>query len=159
MADSKSVLVTGATGHQGGAVAGELLSRGFRVRAMTRKPQGENARALSRLGAEIVAADLDDEASLEKALAGMWGAFAIQNTWEAGVEGEEAQGKRFAKAAKKAGIEHFVYTSVASAHRRTGIPHFENKWRIEETVRGLGFPTHVILRPVFFMENWVSPWF
>ena len=159
MADAKTILVTGATGHQGGAVAGELLARGHRVRTMTRKPQGEAARALAGRGAEVVAGDLNDEASIEKALAGAWGAFAVQNTWEAGVEGEEEQGKRFAKAARKAGVQHYVYTSVASADRKTGIPHFENKYRVEETVRGLHFPFHVILRPVFFMENWLSPWF
>ena len=159
MADPKSILVSGATGNQGGAVARELLARGHRVRAMTRKPESENTRKLAALGAEVVAGDLDDEASLARALAGMWGAFAVQNTWEAGVEEEEAQGKRFAKAARQAGVQHFVYSSVASAHRKTGIPHFENKWRIEETIRGLGFPTHVVLRPVFFMENFLSPWF
>jgi uncharacterized protein YbjT (DUF2867 family) len=159
MADSKTILVAGATGNQGGAVARELLARRHRVRAMTRKPQGDAARALAGLGAEVVAADLNDEASVKKALAGMWGAFAVQNTWEAGVEGEEIQGKRFAKAAREAGVQHYVYTSVGSADRKTGIPHFENKFRIEETVRGLGFPTHVILRPVFFMENLLSPWF
>ena len=159
MADSKTILVTGATGHQGGAVARELIASGHKVRAMTRKPEGEAGRALSRLGAEVVAGDLNDEGSIAKALAGAWGTFAVQNTWEAGVEGEEEQGKRFAKAAKKAGVTHYVYTSVASADRKTGIPHFDNKFRVEETVRGLGFPSHVILRPVFFMENWISPWF
>jgi len=61
--------------------------------------------------------------------------------------------------ARKAGIQHFVYTSVASAQRQTGIPHFENKWRVEERVRALKFPSYTILRPVFFMENWISPWF
>ena len=159
MADAKTILVTGATGHQGGAVARELLARGYRVRAMTRKPQAEAARALAGRGAQVVAGDLNDEASIEKALAGAWGAFAVQNTWEAGVEGEEEQGKRFANAARKAGVQHFVYTSVGSADRKTGIPHFENKYRVEETVRSLQFPSHVILRPVFFMENLVSPWF
>jgi len=159
MADPKSILVTGATGKQGGAVARELLARGHRVRAMTRKPQSDNARKLATLGAEVVRADLDDAASVAKTLDGMWGAFAVQNTWEAGVEKEEEQGKRFAKAARQANVQHFVYSSVGSAHRKTGIPHFENKWRIEETVRSLGFPTHVVLRPVFFMENLLSPWF
>ena len=85
--------------------------------------------------------------------------FAVQNTWEAGVEAEEAQGKRIAEIARKNGVQHYVYTSVASAHRKTGIPHFDNKWRIEETVRGLAFPSHVIIRPAFFMENFLSPWF
>jgi uncharacterized protein YbjT (DUF2867 family) len=156
MADSRVILVTGATGHQGGAVARELLARGHRVRAMTRKPEGDAARGLASQGAEVVAGNLDDEASIHEALSGAWGAFAVQNAWEAGVEGEETQGKRFAKAAKEAGIQHFVYTSVASADRGTGIAHFENKFRIEETIRELDFPAHVILRPVFFMENWQS---
>jgi uncharacterized protein YbjT (DUF2867 family) len=153
------VLVTGATGQQGGAVARQLLSRGHKVRALTRKPQGEAAKALAGLGAEVVPGDLDEVGSLEKALAGAWGVFSVQNTWEAGVEAEERQGKRLAELARQAGVSHFVYTSVGSAHRRTGIPHFDNKARIEETVRGLGFPSYTILRPVFFMENWTSPSF
>jgi uncharacterized protein YbjT (DUF2867 family) len=159
MADSKTVLVSGATGQQGGAVARELLEHGYRVRAMTRKPQGSQAQSLASLGAELVQGDLDDEASISKALAGAWGAFAVQNTWEAGVEKEEIQGKRFAKAARAAGVQHFVYSSVGSAHRKTGIPHFDNKWRVEETIRSLGFPSHVVIRPAFFMENLLSPWF
>jgi uncharacterized protein YbjT (DUF2867 family) len=126
---------------------------------MTRKPAGPEARALAALGAEIVQADLDQPASLDKALAGVWGVFAVQNTWEAGVEREELQGKRFAEMAKNEGVQHFVYSSVGSAHRKTGIPHFDNKARVEEKVRALGFPSYVILRPVFFMENWISPWF
>jgi uncharacterized protein YbjT (DUF2867 family) len=81
----------------------------------------------------------------------------VQNSLEAGVEREEAQGKRLATLARESGVEHFVYTSVGSAHKRTGIPHFDNKWRIEDTVRGLRFPSHVILRPVFFMENLLAP--
>lgn len=159
MADNHSILVTGATGHQGGAVARQLLSHGFKVRAMTRKPESENARALAKKGAEIVKGNLDDPRSLENALNGSWGTFAVQNTWEAGVEKEEEQGKRFAEIAKKAGVKHFVYSSVASAQRHTGIPHFENKFRVEETVRKQGFPSYTILRPVFFMENWLLPSF
>lgn len=154
MADQRVVLVTGATGKQGGAVIRELAGKGFALRAMTRKPQGEQARAVAALpGVEVVEADLDDAESLRRALKGAWGVFAVQNTWEAGVEGEEAQGKRIAEFAREAGVQHYVYTSVGSAHRSTGIPHFENKWRIEETVRALNFPSHVIIRPVFFMEN------
>ena len=83
----------------------------------------------------------------------------VQNTLEAGVLREEEQGKRIAKLAREKGVQHFVYSSVGSAHRKTGIPHFDNKARVEDTVRSLRFPSHVILRPVFFMENLVSPWF
>ena len=107
----------------------------------------------------MVTGDLDDAASLERALAGAWGVFAVQNTWEAGVEKEEEQGKRLAKIARDKGVQHFVYSSVGSAHKQTGIPHFENKFRVEQTVKQLGFPSHVILRPVFFMENLPTPWF
>jgi len=124
---------------------------------MTRKPDSERAATLARQGIDIVKGDLDDEASLRRALAGAWGVFGVQNAGEAGPEREEAQGKRLATLAREAGVEHFVYTSVGSAHKQTGVPHFDNKWRIEETVRGLRFPSHVIVRPVFFMENLVAP--
>jgi uncharacterized protein YbjT (DUF2867 family) len=153
------IVVTGATGHQGGATARELLAKGHSVRAVTRKPDGPAARELERLGAQVVAGDLDDAASLERALSGAWGVYAVQNTWEAGVEREEVQGKRIAEIARNLGVHHYVYASVASAHRNTGIPHFENKWRIEEKVRSLAFPSHTVVRPVFFMENLLSPGF
>ncbi|MDQ3698769.1 MAG: NmrA/HSCARG family protein [Gemmatimonadota bacterium] len=159
MAEKELVLVSGATGNQGGSIARELLDAGWRVRGMTRKPDGEAARALAAQGAEVVQADLDDEASLRRAMRGAWGAVAVQNTWEAGVAGEEEQGKRFARVAKEAGIQHLLYQSVGSAHRNTGIPHFENKWRIEQTIRELDIPSWTVLRPVFFMENLLSPWF
>jgi len=154
-----AVLVTGATGQQGGATARELLADGYAVHAMTRHPEGEAAAALAAAGATIVRGDLDDEASLRAALDGKWGVFALQNTWEAGVEREEEQGKRMARLAREAGVQHYVYASVGSAHRATGIPHFDNKDRVEGVVRDLGFPSWVILRPVFFMENLASPWF
>lgn len=92
MADARIVLITGATGKQGGAVARHLAGKGFTIRAMTRKPGSDAARALTAAGATVVAGDLDDPASLETALTGAWGVFAVQNTWEAGVQGEEAQG-------------------------------------------------------------------
>ncbi|MGE3618023.1 MAG: NmrA/HSCARG family protein [Gemmatimonadales bacterium] len=153
------ILVTGATGQQGGATARELLAAGHQVRAMTRHPASAAARALAAHGAEVVQGDLNDQASLAQALTGAWGVFAVQNTWEAGVEQEEIQGKRIVTAAREAGVHHFVYASVGSAHRATGIPHFDNKARVEATVRSLGFPSYTILRPVFFMENLTSPWF
>ena len=160
MASNKTVLITGATGKQGGSVARALLTRGgFQVRALTRKPESPAARALARRGATIVPGDLDDEVSLRAAMDDVWGVYAMQNTWEAGVEREEAQGHRQARVAREVGVQHYVYSSVGSADRDTGIPHFENKRRIEDTVRRAEFPSHVILRPVFFMENLISPWF
>jgi len=153
------IVVTGATGQQGGATARELLAAGHRVRAVTRKPDGDAAKALAKLGAEVVRGDLDDAASIKQAFAGAWGLYAVQNTWEAGVQKEEEQGLRVAEVARPAGIQHFVYASVASAHRKTGIPHFDNKARVEAKIRALTFPSYAIVRPVFFMENWLSPWF
>jgi uncharacterized protein YbjT (DUF2867 family) len=156
---NRTILVTGATGKQGGALIHELAGKDFALRALTRHPDGDAAGALRAKGVDVVQGDLDDAGSLTRALRGAWGVFSVQNTWEAGVEGEEEQGKRLATLAKQAGVQHFVYTSVGSADRHTGIPHFENKARIEETVRALHFPSYVICRPVFFMENLTSPWF
>jgi len=153
----RTILITGVTGNQGGAVAQALQGTGFHLRGLTRTSDSQRAAALARNGIDIVKGDLDDEATLRRALVGAWGVFSVQNAGEAGVEREEAQGKRLATLAREAGVEHFVYTSVGSAHKRTRIPHFDNKWRIEETVRGLRFPSHVILRPVFFMENLLAP--
>jgi uncharacterized protein YbjT (DUF2867 family) len=157
MASDRTILITGVTGNQGGAVVRALRGAEFNLRGLTRNPDSERAAALARRGVEVVAGDLDNESTLRGALAGVWGVFSVQNSLEAGVEREEAQGKRLATLAREAGVEHFVYTSVGSANKRTGVPHFENKWRIEETVRGLRFPSHVILRPVFFMENLLAP--
>ena len=159
MSTNKTILVTGATGKQGGALIDALAGKGFRLLAMTRHPDGDAAQKLRASSVDVVAGDLDDAASLGRAVAGVWGVFAVQNTWEAGVEREEAQGKRLAHVAKDAGVQHYVYASVGSADRHTGIPHFDNKARVEETVRSLNFPSYAIYRPVFFMENLTSPWF
>ncbi len=156
---AKVIAISGATGQQGGATARELAGKGFTIRALTRTPDSDAAKALKAQGAEVVQVELDDEASIRAALQGAWGAYAVQNTWTAGVEGEEAQGHRFAKIAREGGVQHYVYASVASADRNTGIPHFDNKFRVENTVRGLNFPSYAIVRPVFFFSNLPSPWF
>jgi uncharacterized protein YbjT (DUF2867 family) len=159
MTGQRTILITGATGKQGGSIVRAMLGKGFRLRALTRNPDSEAAHAVAALGVEMVKGDLDHPHLVEQALAGAWGAFAVQNTWEHGVEREEEQGVRFARLAHHAGVHHFVYSSVGSAHRDTGIPHFENKSRVERVVRALKFPSHVILRPVFFMENLLTPSF
>ena len=148
-----AVLVTGATGRQGGAATEHLLRAGFPVRALVRDPQKRRARDLAEKGAELVRGDLDDPASLESALGGVYGVFSVQNFFQAGYEGEIRQGALLADVAKAAGVSHFVYSTVGSAHRETGISHFESKRRVEEHVRALGIP-YTILRPVFFMHNW-----
>jgi uncharacterized protein YbjT (DUF2867 family) len=148
------ILVCGATGKQGGAVVRSLLDSGFRVRALTRNPQKPEAQALADQGAEVVQGDMEDRSSLDQVLTeGTYGVFSVQNFWETGYDGEVRQGNTVADAAKAAGVEHLVYSSVGSAHRQTGIPHFESKWEIEEHVRRIGLP-YTILRPVFFMQNW-----
>jgi uncharacterized protein YbjT (DUF2867 family) len=157
MTKDKTILITGITGHQGGAVARALKGGGFRLRGLTRNPTSERAAALARDGIEIVKGDLNDEAALRGVLAGAWGVFGVQSPLEGGAEREEIQGRRLAMLAREAGVEHYVYTSVGSAHKQTGVPHFDSKWRIEEAVRALRFPSHVILRPVFFMENLLAP--
>lgn len=149
----RSILVSGATGKQGGAVAHNLLERGFRVRALTRDPEKPAARALAERGAEVVKGDLKDRSSLDRALESAYGVFSVQQFFEAGYDGEVRQGKALADAAKEAGVEHFVYSSVDIAHLKTGIPHFESKWEIEEHVRGISLP-YTILRPAGFMQNW-----
>src|SRR5882724_4193718 len=157
MTNDRTILITGVTGKQGGAVTQALQGTGFHLRGLTRNPNSERAAALAAHGIDVVKGDLDDEATLRRALAGAWGVFGVQNAGEASVEREEAQGKRLATLAREGGVEHFVYTSVGSADRQTGVPHFDNKGRIEETVRRLRFHSHVILRPVFFMENLLAP--
>src|SRR5688572_9640599 len=158
MTNERTILITGMTGNQGGAVAQALQGSGFHLRGLTRKPESERAAAMARRGVDVVKGDLDDETTLRRAMAGAWGVFGVQNTWEAGVEREEAQDTRLATLAREADVEHYNYTSVGSANKQTGVPHFDNKWRIEETVRGLRFPSHVIRRPVFFMENLLAPY-
>jgi uncharacterized protein YbjT (DUF2867 family) len=147
------ILVSGATGQQGGAVARSLLGRGIGVRALTRDPEKPEAKELVDLGAEVASGDLEDRSSIERVLDGVHGVFSVQQSWETGVEGEIRQGVLLADAAKAAGVDHYVYSSVGSAHRETGIPHFESKWEVEEHVRGSGVP-YTVLRPVFFMQNW-----
>ena len=146
-------LVTGATGRQGGAVARHLLERGHRVRALTRDPKKPAARALAEMGAEVVGGDLDHRPSVERALEGVYGVFSVQNFWEAGYEREISQGMTLADAAKAEGVEHFVYSSVGSSYRETGIPAFDGKWEIEEHIRRIELP-HTILRPTSLMEDW-----
>jgi uncharacterized protein YbjT (DUF2867 family) len=147
------VLVTGATGNQGGAIAHQLLKRGkFKVRAMVRDQNKPTAQALQLAGAELVQADFNDRTSLDRALQGVYGVFSMQDFKE-GAEVEIRYGKAIADAASSAGIEHFVYSSVGSAERNTGIPHFDSKFQVEEYVRSIKLP-YTILRPVFFFYNY-----
>ncbi|KJH69940.1 NmrA/HSCARG family protein [Aliterella atlantica] len=149
---NQTILVTGATGNQGGAIARHLLQHGFTVRALVRDPNKPAAQALKQAGAELVEGDFKSRPSLDNALQGAWGVFSVQ-TFQDGLDAEIRDGKAIADAAKTAGIDHFVYSSVGSAERNTRVPHFDSKFQIEEYIRAIGLP-YTILRPVFFFYNY-----
>jgi uncharacterized protein YbjT (DUF2867 family) len=126
----RPILVTGATGKQGGAVLRHLRTQGFAVRALTRDVHSPAARTLAATGVALIQGDFADRASLARALDGAYGAYAVQTPYQrGGVAGELRQGIAFADAAKAAGIQHLVYSSLGSANRQTGIPHFESKYQ------------------------------
>lgn len=156
MPKSLTVLVTGATGKQGGAVAHALLKKGHKVRAFTRKPDSSGALELKKLGAELAVGSFDDKDSLARAMKGVDAAFIMSTPFESGgIEAETKQGIAAVDAAKAAGIQHLVYTSVGGADQKTGIPHFESKFRVEEHLRKSGVP-YTIIAPVWFAENFLG---
>ena len=149
----KIILITGATGRQGGGVIRHMLPKGWKLRALTRNPRSAAALDLARLGVEVLPGDLEDPASLERPVHGAYGVYGVQDFWAVGARREVQQGKNLADAAKKAGVAHFVYSSVGGAERKSGIDHWESKWEIEQHIRKLGLPATVI-RPVAFMEDY-----
>jgi uncharacterized protein YbjT (DUF2867 family) len=154
------IVVTGATGNQGGAAALRLLADGWGVRALTRDPASAAAQRLAATGAEIVAGDLDDRPSLNAALAGAHGVFSVQQgalgPAPVRFDDEVRRGRNVADASVAAGVAHLVYASVAGAERSGAVRAFAAKWAIEEYLRGIGAPV-TILRPVSFMENYADP--
>jgi uncharacterized protein YbjT (DUF2867 family) len=164
------VLVTGATGKQGGAVARALLAAGTPVRALVRDPQTEPAKALTTLGADLVVADLNDPASLEVAATGVRGVFSIQiaDLDNLASDAEVVRGRNLVAAARATGVRQFVHTSVSGAgeyHRsapgwtegRWPQTHYwESKAAIDEAVRAAGFETWTVLKPSTFMENLIG---
>ncbi|MEU9078606.1 NmrA/HSCARG family protein [Kitasatospora sp. NPDC004745] len=152
MAVEETILVLGGTGRQGGAVARELLRRGRTVHALVRDPEKAQARALAEAGAVLVRGDLDDGESLFEAMRGVHGVFSVQTfRGPGGCEAEVRQGRAVADAAVRAGVRHFVYSSVGGADRDTRVPHFESKLEVEQYLRTLDLPT-TVLRPVMFHD-------
>ena len=147
----KTILVAGATGRQGGAAIRHLLPNGWKLRALTRNPNGYAAKQLSGQGVEVVQGDLEDPGSLERAAHGVYGIVSVQDYWVTGFRREVQQGKNLADIAKKTSVAHFVYSSVGGAERNTGITPWETKWEIEKHIRKLGLPA-TIFRPTGFME-------
>src|SRR5258705_9756804 len=150
MAQELTVVVTGSTGKQGGAVARGLLERGHKVRAVTRDLNSIQAKSLANAGATLVAASLEDTAAIMKALEGATSLFAM-TVPSVGTDAETRQGIAAAAAAKAAGV-HLVFTSVGNANRQTGIPHFDSKYEVEKHIAKIGVRA-TILAPVAFMEN------
>ncbi len=156
----QTILVTGATGQQGGAAARHLLKEGWKVRALVRDANKPAAQALAKRGVELVKGDLYDRVSVDVALKDVYGAYSVQNFWlkDVGYNGEVRQGTMLADAAKAAGVRHFIYSSVGAAHRGMGQAHFASKWEIEQHIQKFQLP-YTILRPVAFMDNykWQRP--
>ena len=147
------IAVAGATGSQGGAVAAALLTRGRRVRALTRSTDSEAAQALAAAGAEVVESDLTDRASLDTALDGVSGLFSVQDFLAAGVDAEIEMGINLTDAATAAEVGHVVYSAASTSDRNTGVAHLDSKWLIEQRLResGLAF---TVFRPAAFLDNW-----
>jgi uncharacterized protein YbjT (DUF2867 family) len=156
VANHRNILVTGATGQQGGSLAKLLLQKKHKVYALTRNAQSSAAQDLGNRGANIVKGDLDDSDSLKRAVKDVESVFLMGTPFEDGTEGEIRRGKLMADIAKENNIEHLVYSSVANADKNTGIPHFESKYKVEQHIKNLGIP-YTIIGPTFFMENLLGP--
>jgi uncharacterized protein YbjT (DUF2867 family) len=146
------ILVLGATGGQGGAVADALLACNAPVRAMVRRPAEPAGRRLTERGAEVVAGSLDDPVSLAAAMRGVSGAFTLTTPFEAGTDAELAQGRAILAAAADAQLPHLVFSSVAAADQHTGVPHFDSKAVIEKELAASGLP-YTITAPTYFFDN------
>jgi len=162
------ILVTGATGKQGGAVVRALLQAGRPVRAMTRDPGSVAGQALVAQGVEVVKGDFNDPASLDAALAGVDGVFSMQMGSHPGdPETEVVTGKALVEAAHRAGVRVIVHTSVARAGDQENFIgwdegrweplYWNNKAAVNEMVKRQGFPYWVILKHALIMEDILPP--
>lgn len=172
MNKSRLIVVTGATGAQGGGLARAILAApdsGFSVRAITRKPGSDKARQLAELGAEVVEADLDDPATVQRAFKGAYGAFCVTNFWEHfSPEREQDQARAMAEAAKHHGLRHVVWSTLEDVRRwvplsdtsmptlggRWKVPHFDGKGEMDAVFTGLEVPT-TFMRVSFYWENFI----
>ena len=171
MAEQKKIIaVVGATGAQGSGLVRAILADkngGFAARALTRHPDNDKAKALAAAGAEVVAADLDDPRSLERAFAGAYGAFCLTNFWEHfSAEKETTQAENMAKAARKAGVQHVIWSTLEDTRKwiplsddrmptlggKYKVPHFDGKGEADELFRKEGVPTTFLLTS-FYWEN------
>jgi uncharacterized protein YbjT (DUF2867 family) len=156
MSEQLTILVTGATGQQGGLVARTLKSKGHNVLGLTRDPDSTSARELKDLGIGVTAGDFNDPPSLVTAAQGVDAIYVMATPFEAGTDAETRQGIAVVDAAITAGVRHLVYSSVADADRETGIPHFDSKYLVERHIQAQNLP-YTIVAPAYFMENLVAP--
>lgn len=166
--NQKLILVTGATGLQGGAVANEALNQGFNVRILVRDENSSKAQALIQKGAEAVVGNFDDPISLENAMKHVDAVFSVPISGVDTVETDRERRQAFAliQSARKSGVKQFVHTSVAATSRYTEFPewgtgqwfekYWTDKWDIEEAVRSAGFPLWTIVKPAAIMNNFTD---
>ena len=156
---TKTILVTGATGGQGGGVARHLLATGrYKVRCLTRKPDSERAAALQQAGAEILRGDLEDVEGLKTAMKGCYGVFGVTNYWEH-FNRELTHGKNLVDAVAASSIEHFILSTLPNVNRLTGgeldVPHFDIKAQFEEYSRSLSLPATYV-HVAFYYDNFLN---
>jgi uncharacterized protein YbjT (DUF2867 family) len=170
MPEKKIIAVMGATGAQGGGLVRAIQADkggSFAARAITRKPNSEKAQALRASGVEVVAADADDQASLERAFAGAYGVFALTNFWEHfSAEREVTQARNMAQAAKAAGVQHVIWSTLEDTRKwvplednrmptlqgKYKVPHFDGKGEADQIFRDLGVPTTWLLT-AYYWDN------
>ena len=156
------IAVVGGTGAQGGGVVDALLQRGrFAVRVLTRNPTSDQARALARRGVEVVVADLNDPSSLPAAFAGAHGAFVVTNFWDPGTGPSEAkQGGAAVAAAREAGVQHFVWSTLPDSMGLSGgalaVHHFTGKAVVDAAVTAAGFPFHTFVEAPMYFQNFAG---
>lgn len=173
MSQTETIAVVGATGAQGGGLADAILAdpeSRFALRALTRRPGSDTARALADRGAEVVPADLDDESSLRRAFTGAYGAYVVTNYWEGmSARTELAQARNAARAAKEAGVKHLVWSTLEDTRERIPVsdprvpvfdgaytvPHFDAKAEADRFFVDLGVPT-TFLRTTFYWEAFLQ---
>ncbi|WP_027942427.1 NmrA family NAD(P)-binding protein [Amycolatopsis taiwanensis] len=144
------VLVAGATGQQGGAVAARLLADGWRIRILTRDATGEKARALAAAGAEVIEGTLADKDTIDRSVRGTYGVFSVHPGPLSPGQDEASAGKEIADAVREHGVTHLVYSSAIGADGMQ-----PQKWEVEQHIHRLGISA-TILRPSSFMENYHS---
>ncbi len=170
MGEKKIIAVVGATGMQGGGLVRAIVNdKGgeFAARALTRKTDSDKAKAMTKLGAEVVAADLDDVESLKRAFAGAYGAFCLTNFWEHfSPERELAQAKNMAQAAKAAHVKHVIWSTLEDTRKwvplsdnrmptlmdKYKVPHFDAKGEADRLFTESGVPTTLLLTS-FYWDN------